>query len=31
VNLMIWIPALMILGLITLSLMFAFVAVCERV
>src|SRR5262249_19227437 len=30
-NLMIWIPALFLLGLATLGLMFAFVAACERV
>ena len=30
-NLMFWIPALIILGLITFGLMFAFVATCERV
>jgi hypothetical protein len=30
-NLMIWIPAMLVLGLVTLGLMFAFLAACERV
>ena len=30
-DLTIWIPALMVLGLITMGLMFAFLAACERV
>ncbi len=30
-NLMIWIPAMVAIGLITLGLMFAFLAACERV
>jgi hypothetical protein len=30
-NLTIWIPAMVILGLITLGLMFAFLVACERV
>jgi hypothetical protein len=30
-NLTIWIPAMLILGLVTLGLMFAFLAACERV
>jgi hypothetical protein len=30
-NLTIWIPVLMALGLFTLGLMFAFLAACERV
>ena len=30
-NLEIWIPAMMILGLVTMGLMFAFVEACERV
>jgi len=30
-NLMIWIPAMVVLGLVTLGLMFAFLAACERV
>jgi hypothetical protein len=30
-NLIIWIPALILLGLVTLALMFAFVAACDRV
>jgi hypothetical protein len=31
VNLMIWIPALVLLGLVTLGLMFAFVIGCDKV
>jgi hypothetical protein len=30
-NLVIWLPALFVLGLVTLGLMFAFVAGCARV
>jgi hypothetical protein len=30
-NLTFWIPAMVILGLVTLALMFAFLAACERV
>lgn len=30
-NLTLWIPALVLLGLLTLGLMFAFVAACDRV
>jgi hypothetical protein len=30
-NLAIWIPAMLILGLVTLGLMFAFLFACERV
>lgn len=30
-DLMIWIPAMVILGLVTLGLMFAFVIACEKV
>ena len=30
-NLMIWIPAMVVLGLATMGLMFAFLAACERV
>ena len=30
-NLMFWIPAMFILGLVTLALMFAFLVACERV
>jgi hypothetical protein len=30
-NLMIWIPAMVALGLVALNLMFAFLAACERV
>jgi len=30
-NLTIWIPALILLGLLTLGLMFAFVAACDKV
>jgi hypothetical protein len=30
-NLAVWLPALFILGLFTLGLMFGFVAACERV
>lgn len=30
-NLMIWIPALIFLGLATLGLMFAFVSACDKV
>jgi len=30
-NLVIWLPALFLLGLVTLGLLFAFVAACERV
>ena len=30
-NLMIWIPALVLLGLVTLGLMFAFVIGCDKV
>jgi hypothetical protein len=30
-NLAIWLPALFVLGLITMGLLFAFVAGCERV
>jgi hypothetical protein len=30
-NLVIWIPAMIAIGLITLGLMFAFLAACERV
>jgi hypothetical protein len=30
-NLTIWIPALVLLGLVTLGLMFAFVAACDKV
>jgi hypothetical protein len=30
-NLTIWVPAMIVLGLITLGLMFAFVRACEKV
>ena len=30
-NLAIWVPGLIVLGLVTLALMFAFIAACERV
>ncbi len=30
-NLMIWIPAMVLLGLLTLALMFAFVLACDKV
>ena len=30
-NLAIWIPGLVVLGLVTLGLMFAFVAACDKV
>lgn len=30
-NLTLWIPALLLLGLVTLGLMFAFVAACDKV
>jgi len=30
-NLMTWLPALFLLGLLTIGLLFAFVAACERV
>ena len=30
-NLYVWLPALFVLGLVTLGLMFAFVAACEKV
>jgi len=30
-NLVIWLPALFILGLVTMGLLFAFVAACDRV
>ena len=30
-NLMIWLPAVILLGLVTLGLMFAFVVACEKV
>jgi hypothetical protein len=30
-DLTVWIPAMVVLGLITLGLMFAFLAACERV
>ena len=30
-NLALWIPALIVLGLVTLGLMFAFVVACDRV
>jgi hypothetical protein len=30
-NLTIWIPAMLVLGLVTLALMFAFLVACERV
>jgi hypothetical protein len=30
-SLMIWLPALFLLGLMTLALMFAFIKACERV
>ena len=30
-NLVVWLPAMFLLGLVTLALMFAFLAACEKV